>query len=705
MGPIAKWLVIDLLEHSDPQHFLLVKDGVTVKGNRARNGVGHVGRIILIRKEQTECEVVEDEDDTKDSAPSLNLLFAEEMTGNEFPTPSKRQESGEYFLVWAPYSFFEFCTHNALRPRPDVSPGATASTVESLEWRYIMCVAVKNIAKIRRCSLPDGTRVIELFFLDGTTGHPLIFLNGGVTKFLDALRGIAPLRQSSVTADEFLLYANDDAELGANDSYRSVSRARSSGGGLNSEKRASFDGQERGGFYSVPAFLEGLTQPDDMEQMLYERRDLSRIPRLFATLATKIGEVRLRRSRHLIQNYGKSMSTYPVSSSPTHTEDSRTEEPFEFVEELIPVECQTPQIPEPRNRTMGPPLTAEMWNSCFIGEERRIDRNRYAKAMAIAHAGGIERDIRLQVWCFALHVYPDVLESTEAQRQSVRDVYKSMYERLKEQWKGIFPEQECHFSAFREMRTSIEKDVIRTDRSHEAYVDADGVKQRMLYNVLMTHGMLNFDLGYCQGMSDVLSPIAILAETEEEAFMCFSRFLSERCEGNFRKDVKVGMKQQLEMLQVLVRFFIPRLYNHLVRQCAEEMSFCFRWLLMFFKREFSIDDTMLLWDVILTCPYTPQFELFVTAALLKALSPQILEQHLTHDELLKFTNGIAGKLDVRHVILLAQDFYDGVAKCAMAMERKEAAVGNNHRPAISEIFSLLTLAELEDSHAVSRFGF
>nr|CCC48894.1 putative GTPase activating protein, fragment [Trypanosoma vivax Y486] len=235
---------------------------------------------------------------------------------------------------------------------------------------------------------------------------------------------------------------------------------------------------------------------------------------------------------------------------------------------------------------------------------------------------------------------------------------------------------------------AIDKDVVRTDRSHEAFAEDSSEKQCALRHVLMAHGMLNFDLGYCQGMSDVLSPIIILSKSEVEAFMCFRCLIRDRCINNFRGDVRVGMDAQLKALRVLVKHFIPRLFNHLVNQEADDMSFCFRWLLMLFKREFSLEDSMLLWDVIFSCPYTRQFELFVAAALLKAFTPRILEQFLTHDELLKFVNSTTGRLDVRDVILLAQDFYEEAARKVVHMDEK-GTFGGVYHPTLDEMLEIL----------------
>ena len=51
----------------------------------------------------------------------------------------------------------------------------------------------------------------------------------------------------------------------------------------------------------------------------------------------------------------------------------------------------------------------------------------------------------------------------------------------------------------------------------------------------MTYVMYNFDLGYVQGMSDLLSPILYVMKNEVDAFWCFVGFM-DRVASNFEFD-------------------------------------------------------------------------------------------------------------------------------------------------------------------------
>lgn len=98
---------------------------------------------------------------------------------------------------------------------------------------------------------------------------------------------------------------------------------------------------------------------------------------------------------------------------------------------------------------------------------------------------------------------------------------------MKLQWKSITKIQEENFSEYRERKSLIEKDVNRTDRTLDFYAGNNNTNLQMLLDILMTYVMYNFDLGYVQGMSDLLSPILLLLKNEVEAFWCFVGFMKK----------------------------------------------------------------------------------------------------------------------------------------------------------------------------------
>lgn len=60
---------------------------------------------------------------------------------------------------------------------------------------------------------------------------------------------------------------------------------------------------------------------------------------------------------------------------------------------------------------------------------------------------------------------------------------------------------------------------------HPFFAGEKNVHLDQLFSILMTYTQLNFDLGYVQGMSDILSPILLVMEDEVDAFWCFVGYM------------------------------------------------------------------------------------------------------------------------------------------------------------------------------------
>jgi hypothetical protein len=98
---------------------------------------------------------------------------------------------------------------------------------------------------------------------------------------------------------------------------------------------------------------------------------------------------------------------------------------------------------------------------------------------------------------------------------------------MKLQWKSISDEQKTKFSLMKERENLIEKDVQRTDRTHSFFEGDTNQNLVMMKDILMTYNMYNFDLGYVQGMSDLLAPIMVIMDNEVDSFWSFAGFMDK----------------------------------------------------------------------------------------------------------------------------------------------------------------------------------
>lgn len=72
------------------------------------------------------------------------------------------------------------------------------------------------------------------------------------------------------------------------------------------------------------------------------------------------------------------------------------------------------------------------------------------------------------------------------------------------------------------------------------------------------------------------------------------------------------------------------------------LFFCFRWILISFKREFAFDQVIRLWEVLWTNFYSDQFTLFVALAILQSHRDVLIRYLTEFDEVLKYANDLSG---------------------------------------------------------------
>ncbi|CAG2113406.1 unnamed protein product, partial [Medioppia subpectinata] len=126
---------------------------------------------------------------------------------------------------------------------------------------------------------------------------------------------------------------------------------------------------------------------------------------------------------------------------------------------------------------------------------------------------------------FRQRMWPLVLGLTESADEFDWQELSDLYDKYHSQWNSILADQELRFTAYRERKSLIERDVIRCDRSHRFYAgESDNLEK--LRAVLLTYTMYDFDTGYVQGMSDLASPLLYVMDGNVmKAFWCLVRVM------------------------------------------------------------------------------------------------------------------------------------------------------------------------------------
>ncbi|PSS24059.1 TBC1 domain family member 15 like [Actinidia chinensis var. chinensis] len=137
-------------------------------------------------------------------------------------------------------------------------------------------------------------------------------------------------------------------------------------------------------------------------------------------------------------------------------------------------------------------------------------------------------------------------------------------------------------------------DVVRTDCHLEFYEDTKNLAR--MADILAVYAWVDPGTGYCQGMSDLLSPFVLLFEDDADAFWCFEMLL-RRTRENFQMEGPTGVMKQLQALWHILELTDKKRFTHLSHTGAESLHFAFRMLLVLFRREVSLNEALCMWEM------------------------------------------------------------------------------------------------------------
>nr|CAB3476667.1 unnamed protein product [Digitaria exilis] len=137
-------------------------------------------------------------------------------------------------------------------------------------------------------------------------------------------------------------------------------------------------------------------------------------------------------------------------------------------------------------------------------------------------------------------------------------------------------------------------DVVRTDSHLDFYGESRNMAR--MSDILAVYAWVDPSTGYCQGMSDLLSPFVVIYEDDADAFWCFEMLL-RRMRENFQMEGPTGVLKQLQALWKIMELTDVELFEHLSAIGAESLHFAFRMLLVLFRRELSFEESLTMWEM------------------------------------------------------------------------------------------------------------
>uniref|UniRef100_A0A8D0GXI7 TBC1 domain family member 16 n=1 Tax=Sphenodon punctatus TaxID=8508 RepID=A0A8D0GXI7_SPHPU len=270
--------------------------------------------------------------------------------------------------------------------------------------------------------------------------------------------------------------------------------------------------------------------------------------------------------------------------------------------------------------------------------------------------GGIDVSIRGEVWPFLLRYYSH--DSTSEEREALRVQKRREYFEIQQKRLSMTPDEQKEF--WRNVQFTVDKDVVRTDRSNQFFRGEDNPNVETMRRILLNYAVYSPDIGYSQGMSDLVAPILAEVLDESDTFWCFVGLMQNTIFISSPRDE--DMEKQLMYLRELLRLMHVRFYHHLVSLGEDglQMLFCHRWVLLCFKREFPDAEALRMWEACWAHYQTDYFHLFICVAIVVIYGDDVIEQQLATDQMLLHFGNLAmhmnGELVLRKARSLLYQF-------------------------------------------------
>lgn len=165
----------------------------------------------------------------------------------------------------------------------------------------------------------------------------------------------------------------------------------------------------------------------------------------------------------------------------------------------------------------------------------------------------------------------------------------------------------------------IDLDINRTLRNTIYFRSRYGPRQRALFRVLVAYSVYNSEIGYCQGMSDLVGMFLIYIEDEEDAFWALAQLMTglrHRMHGVYLPNFP-GLQRLFDQHERILTKLLPVLDQHFKRHQMLSTTYALKWYMQCFLDRLPVTLVLRIWDI-----YLLEGE-----KLLLAMSYNILKMH------------------------------------------------------------------------------
>ncbi|XP_055371056.1 TBC1 domain family member 16 [Condylostylus longicornis] len=329
-------------------------------------------------------------------------------------------------------------------------------------------------------------------------------------------------------------------------------------------------------------------------------------------------------------------------------------------------------------------ITTDSFYGIILNEKGQIEDEVFLRKSIFF--GGLEKCLRKTVWPFLLHCY--LFSSTFEDRAHLANIRMQEYEEIcRRRNYTMSPEEQAQF--WRAVQCVIEKDIIETEHRNPSYLENDKVSLEKMKNILLNYAYYS-NGKYTQGMSDLLAPILVEINNESEAFWCFVGLMQKPIFAvrSFQED---EIKKNIKYLRELIRIMLPRFNDYLKEHCDDnELLFCHRWLLQYFKREFTESIVIQMWEACWSNYLTDFFHLFLCLSITAVYAEDVISQNLNSNEMILHFHSLAMYMDGELILRKARGLlhhYRQLSKipCTLSGLCKRCGPGiwdSAHQPAV-----------------------